>query len=118
MLLTLRHALRVTGLVALWGGAAVLVVAIGYFASTRPELSLLAAAGVCLFGLTLMDSAFIPLLMVVPALVTYRIGLGGTDLTVSDAWVDAGPPGGASPSDHRPVVADLVVAPQAAWNQR
>jgi polysaccharide biosynthesis protein PslJ len=75
----------VTRLVALWGGAAVLVVAIGYYASTRPELSLLAAAGVCLFGLTLMDSAFIPLLMVVPALVTYRIGLGGTDLTVSDA---------------------------------
>ncbi len=40
------------------------------------------------------------------------------DLTVSDAWVDAGPPGEASPSDHRPVVADLVVEPQAAWNQR
>jgi endonuclease/exonuclease/phosphatase family metal-dependent hydrolase len=40
------------------------------------------------------------------------------DLTVSDAWVDAGPPGEASPSDHRPVVADLAVGPQAAWNQR
>jgi endonuclease/exonuclease/phosphatase family metal-dependent hydrolase len=40
------------------------------------------------------------------------------DITVSDAWVVAGPPGQASPSDHRAVVADLVVGPQAAWNQR
>ena len=40
------------------------------------------------------------------------------DITVSDAWVVAGPPGDASPSDHRAVVADLVVGPQAAWNQR
>jgi hypothetical protein len=32
-----------------------------------------------------MDSAIIPLLMVVPTLMTYRIVLGDTDLTVSDA---------------------------------
>ena len=40
------------------------------------------------------------------------------DITVSDAWVVAGPPGEASPSDHRPVVADLVVAAQAGWSHR
>ena len=40
------------------------------------------------------------------------------DITVSDAWVVAGPTDEASPSDHRAVVADLVVGPQAAWNQR
>ena len=32
-----------------------------------------------------MDSAIIPLLMVVPALISYRIAPAGTDLTVSDA---------------------------------
>ena len=32
-----------------------------------------------------MDSAIIPLLMVVPALATYRVALGGADLTFSDA---------------------------------
>ena len=40
------------------------------------------------------------------------------DITVADAWVVAGPTDEASPSDHRAVVADLVVGPQAAWNQR
>ena len=53
------------------------VLGIGYFipdpARARP-CSI--GVGVCLFGLTLMDSAIIPLLMVVPALVSYRIGVG------------------------------------------
>ncbi len=40
------------------------------------------------------------------------------DIAVSDAWVEAGPPGEAAPSDHRPVVADVVIGPQVAWNQR
>ena len=40
---------------------------------------------VCLFGLTLMDSAIIPLLLVVPILVSYRVAIGGVDLTFSDA---------------------------------
>jgi endonuclease/exonuclease/phosphatase family metal-dependent hydrolase len=35
------------------------------------------------------------------------------DITVSDAWVVTDPPGETSPSDHRAVVADLVVGPQA-----
>jgi endonuclease/exonuclease/phosphatase family metal-dependent hydrolase len=35
------------------------------------------------------------------------------DITVSDAWVVAGPSGEDLPSDHRPVVADLVVPAQA-----
>ena len=69
----------------LWLAAAVAVLAVGYFVPERPEISLAVGIGVCLFGLTLMDSAIIPLLMVVPALVTYRIAVGGTDLTVSDA---------------------------------
>ena len=40
------------------------------------------------------------------------------DIAVSDAWVEAGPPGEAALSDHRPVVADVVIGPQVAWNQR
>ena len=40
------------------------------------------------------------------------------DIAVSDAWIQAGPPGEAAPSDHRPVVADVVIGPQVAWNQR
>jgi endonuclease/exonuclease/phosphatase family metal-dependent hydrolase len=35
------------------------------------------------------------------------------DITVSNAWVVLGSPREASPSDHRPVVADLVVRTQA-----
>ncbi len=30
-----------------------------------------------------------------------------SDVTVQDAWVDAGPPDAATASDHRPVVADI-----------
>jgi endonuclease/exonuclease/phosphatase family metal-dependent hydrolase len=40
------------------------------------------------------------------------------DLTVADAWVVPDPAGPGSPSDHRAVVADLVMAPQAGRNQR
>jgi O-antigen ligase len=66
-------------------GTALAVVGIGYFVPTRPMYSLLIGAAIFLFGMTLADSAFIPLLMVVPALVSYRVGAGGTDLTISDA---------------------------------
>ena len=85
MSVRLDHVLRMSGVAMLWLGGALAVLGIGYFIPTRPELSLLIGFAVCLFGLTLMDSAIIPLLMVVPALVSYRIGVGGTDLTVSDA---------------------------------
>jgi len=40
------------------------------------------------------------------------------DITVADAWVVVDPAGEASPSDHRAVVADLVVGPQEGWSQR
>jgi hypothetical protein len=76
---------HVGGVAAIGGIVAAAVLAVAYFIPTRPEISLLLAAGVCLFGLTLMDSAIIPLLMVVPALVTFRVAAGGTDLSLSDA---------------------------------
>jgi hypothetical protein len=85
MPVTLWQVLRVSGLATLWLAGALAVLGVGYFIPDRPEVSLVVGLGVCLFGLTLMDSAIIPLLMVVPTLVTYRIGLGGTDLTISDA---------------------------------
>ena len=69
----------------LWLAGALAVVGIGYFIPTRPEVSLALGVLVCLFGMTLMDSAIIPLLLVVPVLVSYRVALGDTDLTVSDA---------------------------------
>ena len=40
------------------------------------------------------------------------------DITVADAWVVTDQPGETSPSDHRPVVADILVKPQAGWRQR
>jgi endonuclease/exonuclease/phosphatase family metal-dependent hydrolase len=40
------------------------------------------------------------------------------DLTVADAWVVSDPAGPGAPSDHRGVVADLVVEPQTGRNQR
>ena len=61
----------------LWVAGALAVVGIGYFIPTRPEISLALGVLVCLFGMTLMDSAIIPLLMVVPILVSYRVALGG-----------------------------------------
>jgi O-antigen ligase len=76
---------RLSVLGGLYVGTALAVVGIGYYVPTNPRLSLLVGAVVALFGLTLMDSAIVPLLMVVPVLVSYRIGLGGTNLTVSDA---------------------------------
>ena len=85
MSLTMWRVLRVSGLTMLWLAGLVAVLGVGYFIPERPELSLVVGIGVCLFGLTLMDSAIIPLLMVVPVLVSYRIGLAGADLTVSDA---------------------------------
>jgi hypothetical protein len=85
MTLSLRDVLRTSGVAMLWLVGAATVLGIGYFIPVRPELSLLVGVTVCLFGLTLMDSAIIPLLMVVPALVTYRVALGGADLTFSDA---------------------------------
>ena len=69
----------------LWLAGALAVVGIGYFIPTRPEVSLALGVLVCLFGMTLMDSAIIPLLLVVPILVSYRVALGGVDLTFSDA---------------------------------
>ena len=77
--------LRMSGLVLLWLVGGLAVVGVGYFIPTRPEVSLALGALVCLFGLTLVDSAIIPLLFVVPTLATLRIALGGTDLTISDA---------------------------------
>ena len=84
MSLTMWRVLRVSGLTMLWLAGLVAVLGVGYFIPERPEISLAVGVGVCLFGLTLMDSAIIPLLMVVPVLVTYRVSAGGTDLTVSD----------------------------------
>jgi hypothetical protein len=84
MPVSLSDVLRVSGLAILWLAGALAVVAIGYFIPTRPEISLLIGVAVCLFGLTLMDSAIIPLLLVVPVLVSYRVAVGGVDLTVSD----------------------------------
>jgi O-antigen ligase len=81
----MREAVRLVLLGSLYLGTALAVVGIGYFVPTRPMYSLFIGAAIFLFGMTLADSAFIPLLMVVPALVTYRIGVGGADLTVSDA---------------------------------
>lgn len=83
--LTLGSAIRTAGVAAIGALAAGLAVAVAYFIPDHPEVSLLLAAGVCLFGLTMMDSAIIPLLMVVPALVTYRVAAGGVDLSLSDA---------------------------------
>ncbi len=85
MSLTMWRVLRVSGVTLMWVAGLVAVLAVGYFIPERPEISLAVGIGVCLFGLTLMDSAIIPLLMVVPTLMTYRIAVGGTDLTVSDA---------------------------------
>jgi hypothetical protein len=85
MPVSLGGLLQRSALATLWLAVALAVVAIGYFIPTRPEVSLLIGISVCLFGLTLMDSAIIPLLMVVPILVNYRVAIGGTDLTFSDA---------------------------------
>ena len=85
MPVSLGSFLRLSGVAALWLAGALAVVGIGYFVPTRPEISLALGVLVCLFGLTLMDSAIIPLVMVVPILMTYRVALGGTDLTFSDA---------------------------------
>jgi hypothetical protein len=80
-----REVTRIALLVGLWAGTSLAVVAIGYYVPTQPLYSLVVGGAICLFGLTLMDSASIPLLMVVPTLVSYRISVGGSDLTVSDA---------------------------------
>ena len=76
---------RATGVALLFAVGVLAVAAVAYFIPTRPEISLGVAVAVCLFGLTLVDSAIIPLLMVVPALATYRVAAGGTDLSLSDA---------------------------------
>jgi hypothetical protein len=62
-----------------------LALGIGWSVSDRPVIALLAALAVFAFGATLMDSAVVPLLCTLPALVSFRIAIGGTDLTVSDA---------------------------------
>jgi polysaccharide biosynthesis protein PslJ len=85
MPVSLADVLRRSGLAVLWLAGALAVAGIGYFIPTRPEVSLALGVLVCLFGMTLMDSAIIPLLLVVPILVSYRVAIGGADLTFSDA---------------------------------
>ena len=77
--------LRIAGFAALFCLGAALVVGIGRYVPTRPSIALLAALAVFAFGVTLMDSAFVPLMMVIPALAAYRINAAGVDLTLSDA---------------------------------
>ena len=77
--------LRLTGLVTLFAIGVLLILGVGYAVPSNPIYALLIALAVCAFGVTLMDSAFVPLMMVIPALVSYRIGVGGANLTVSDA---------------------------------
>ena len=74
---TLARALRVGGGAALGVAGVAAVIGVAYLVPERPELAILVAAAVCLFGLTLMDSAIIPLLAVVPALATglYAVGV-------------------------------------------
>ena len=77
--------LRVVGLATLMLIGVALVLGVGYYVPERPAIALLAALFVCLFGLTLMDSAIVPLLMTLPVLVSMRIAAGGVDLSLSDA---------------------------------
>ncbi len=58
--------LRVVGLASLMLIGVALVLGVGYYVPQRPAIALLAALFVCLFGLTLMDSAIVPLLMIAP----------------------------------------------------
>ncbi len=81
----LMPALRVIGIGLALLAAGALVLAVAWFVPTRPVFALVLAAAVLFFGLTLADSAVIPLIMVVPILATYRIAAGGTDLSLSDA---------------------------------
>ena len=77
--------LRVVGLASLMLIGVALVLGVGYYVPQRPAIALLAALFVCLFGLTLMDSAIVPLLMTIPVLVSMRVVAGGVDLSLSDA---------------------------------
>jgi polysaccharide biosynthesis protein PslJ len=64
--------------------AVVLVLATGGLSVTRPLYALVLAVVVLAFGLTLMDSAIVPLAMLLPLLVVLRLSVGGADLSVSD----------------------------------
>ncbi len=80
----LRRVLRATGIAALGVLTVVLVLAVGGFSATDPLISLAIAVVVLGFGLTLMDAAIVPLLLVLPLLVAARVSAGGTDLSLSD----------------------------------
>ena len=77
--------LHLAGLAALVAFGVALVLGIGWNVSERPIIALLVALAVLLFGMTLMDSAVVPLLCTLPALLTLRVAVGGVDLTYSDA---------------------------------
>jgi hypothetical protein len=61
-----------------------LLVTVGGLTTTSPVVALLVAVTVLGFGLTLMDAAIIPLLMLLPLLVVIRVNAGGTNLSLSD----------------------------------
>jgi hypothetical protein len=82
---TFLRIMRFLGLAVMSCAGVALVGVIAYLVPTQPLVSLGLAAAVCLFGLTLVDSAIVPLLMVVPVLATYRIAANGVDLALSDA---------------------------------
>src|SRR4051794_36583476 len=61
-----------------------LVLATGGLSATRPLFALVLGVAVLAFGLTLMDSAIVPLALLPLLLIVQRVNVGGVDLSVSD----------------------------------
>ena len=64
--------------------AVALVLVTGGLSATRPLYAVVLGVAVLAFGLTLMDAAIVPLALLLPLLVVLRVGVGGTNLSVSD----------------------------------
>lgn len=79
------------------GGPAALVLAalllalgVGWLVPQTPLIALAAAGAVLLLGLVAVDAALVPLLFLPLLYVTYRVGGGGVDLSVSDLALGLG----------------------------
>ncbi|RPF26398.1 O-antigen ligase family protein [Georgenia muralis] len=81
----LVEALRPTLAVGAIVGVAAALYLLGDQVPNRPEMALAAAVVVLVLGLTLVEPVALPLLAMPLLLVGARLGLGGVDLSVSDA---------------------------------
>lgn len=70
--------------------AVVLALGVGWLIPQDPLLALGAAGAILVLGLVAVDAALVPLLFIPLLYITYRIGGGGVDLSVSDTALGLG----------------------------